>query len=163
VSDTSGTPRVRHAVRVLLLDEHDRVLLFRAESEASGAPFWFQPGGGLDAGEDVHGAAAREVHEETGLAGVSLGPEVWRRRHVFTWRGVTYDQRERWFLARVPHFEPSRAGLTGTEPSDLTAGRWWTVGELAATADELVPRDLAARLGALLADGPPPEPIDVGA
>jgi DNA-binding transcriptional regulator YhcF (GntR family) len=33
--------------------------------------------------------------------------------------------------------------------------------ELEATADELVPRDLAPRLRALLADGPPAHPIDV--
>jgi 8-oxo-dGTP pyrophosphatase MutT (NUDIX family) len=49
-------PRLRRAVRVLLLDEHDRVLLFRAISELTGAPFWFPPGGGLDEGEDVHAA-----------------------------------------------------------------------------------------------------------
>jgi hypothetical protein len=40
--------------------------------------------------------------------------------------------------------------------------RWWTVAELHATDDELVPRDLAARLEALLADGPPAAPVDVG-
>jgi 8-oxo-dGTP pyrophosphatase MutT (NUDIX family) len=153
---------LRHAVRVLLLDERDRVLLFRAARPETGRAFWFPAGGGLEAGEDVRAAAAREVAEETGLRHVPLGPEVWRRRHVFTWRGVEYDQRERWFLARVAHFEPHRGALTGTEPADLTAARWWSVAELEACADDLVPRDLAARLRTLLADGPPERPVEVG-
>jgi 8-oxo-dGTP pyrophosphatase MutT (NUDIX family) len=158
----TAAPRLRHAVRVLLLDEDDRLLLFRAEAEATGAPFWFPPGGGLEAGEDARAAAARELREETGLAAATLGPEVWRRRHAFAWRGVDWDQRERWFLARVAHFEPSRGGMTGTEQTDLTAARWWTLDELAATREELVPRDLAARLRALLTDGPPPAPVEIG-
>jgi 8-oxo-dGTP pyrophosphatase MutT (NUDIX family) len=158
----SDAPRPRQAVRVLLLDEHDRVLLFRGVEPATGAPFWFPPGGGLLDGEDVGEAAAREVAEETGLTELELGPEVWRRRHRFTWRGVDCDQHERWFVTRVAHFEPDGAGLTDEEREDLTAWRWWTVGELAATRDELVPRALARLLRDLLAGGPPPEPLDVG-
>jgi 8-oxo-dGTP pyrophosphatase MutT (NUDIX family) len=155
-------PQRRFAVRVLLLDEHDRLLLFRSVQPDTGAAFWFPAGGGLEAGEDVRAAAVREVEEETGLADVALGPEVWRRRHVFTWRGTRWDQRERWFTARVTHFEPDAKGMTETETVDLTAWRWWTVAELESTPDELVPRDLAARLRVLLADGPPADPIEVG-
>lgn len=66
----SDAPRLRHAVRVLLLDERDRVLLFRGEEPDTGRAFWFPAGGGLEEGEDVQSAAVREVTEETGLADV---------------------------------------------------------------------------------------------
>lgn len=155
-------PTVRHAVRVLLLDERDSLLLFRAEDPETGVAFWFPAGGGLEDGEDVAAAAQRELAEETGLADLRLGPEVWRRRHVFTWRGVELDQRERWFLARTPTFVPDRQKMTETEKLDLKECRWWTVAELEATNELLTPRDLAGRLKSLLTDGPPRRPIEVG-
>jgi len=158
----SRGPTERHSVRVLLLDEDDRLLLFRGEDPETGAPFWFPAGGGVGDGEDVFTAAARELAEETGLVDVPLGSEVWRRRHVFTWRGIEWDQRERWFVARVAHFEPDGQAMSTAEKADLKAWRWWTGEELASAADDLVPRDLAARLRRLLADGPPSAPIDIG-
>ncbi len=158
----SDAPQPRNAARVLLLDEHERLLLFRGERPETGAAFWFPAGGGLEKDEDARAAAVREVAEETGLADLPLGREVWRRRHVFTWRGVEWDQRERWFMARVAHFEPDCAAMTETEKAELTAARWWTVEELEVTSEELAPRDLAARLRSLLTEGPPSTPIDVG-
>lgn len=158
----SQAPEPRGAVRVLLLDEYEQLLLFRSTHPETGEVFWFPAGGGVEDGEDIRTAAAREVAEETGLTDFGLGPEVWRRRHVFTWRGRTWDQHERWFLARVPHFEPSRAAMTEEEKVDLTACRWWSLDELAATADRLVPRDLPHRLADLLAYGPPATPTEIG-
>jgi len=76
---------------------------------------------------------------------------------------VRWDQRERWFVARVAHFLPDAAGMTEAEKADLTACRWWALKELEATTDELVPHHLAAHLRALLAHGPPASPVDVGA
>jgi ADP-ribose pyrophosphatase YjhB (NUDIX family) len=142
---------VRHAVRVLLIDEGDRLLLFRVRQQENGRALWFPPGGGLEGNEDVHSAAARAVLEETGLRELELGPEVWQRRHVFSWRDAEWDQRERWFMARVTSFEPARPEF-----------RWWTLAELERTADDLVPRDLAAQLRELLDRGPPETPLRLG-
>ena len=43
--------------------------------------------------------------------------------------------------------------------------RWWTLAEIEAAGAagvRFAPRRLPARLAALLADGPPPAPVDVG-
>lgn len=149
--------RVRRTVRVLLLDERDRVLLFRSARRE----WWQPPGGGVKKREDVRAAAARELFEETGLRDLVLGEEVWRRRLSYESDGVEVDQRERWFVARVGSFEPDTSGLSSREAADLAEWRWWSVDDLRATSVRLVPEDLAARLATLLADGPPAAPLDL--
>ena len=155
-------PIERHAVRVLMVDGSRSVLLVRIEEPRTGRALWFPPGGGIEDGEDVETAAKREIAEETGLCDVELEAEIWHRRHIFSWRGVEFDQRERWFLAHVDRFEPHGDGLTTDEKADLKEWRWWGLDELEATGDLLTPRDLPHRLRALLRNGPPERPIEIG-
>lgn len=162
--DADGVPApppVRPASRVLLLDRHDRLLLLRGVSDSTGLGFWFPVGGGLEPGESAEEAAVREVREETGRE-VTLGPQVWVRRHVATWGGRTFDCRERWFLARVESSEIDTRGFTADERQMVTRHAWWTLEELHQAEEMLVPADLARRLEALLRDGPPPHPVRVG-
>jgi 8-oxo-dGTP pyrophosphatase MutT (NUDIX family) len=153
---------LRPTVRVLLVDGSDRVLLFRMHPTDRPA-FWAPPGGGVEPGESDEQAAVRELREETGWPDPMVGPLIGHRRHVVTWNdGVTYDARERWYLARVDTLEVDDAGWTDDERLDMSDHRWWTLNELDATAEELTPDDLAVRVRSILIDGPPAEPWVLG-
>ena len=154
-------PVIRHAVRVLVIDAADPVLLF-ASKDDDGRPFWYPSGGGGEPGETAAETAHREVREETGLVDVDLGPELGWRRGLASWGGVTYDRRERWFLARVDECVVDTGGFTDGERHSITGHRRWTVDELADGGDRLVPERLDALVRSLLRDGPPAHPVDLG-
>lgn len=54
-------------VAVLLRDAESRVLLIKRGPTSTKPGLWAVPAGFMDYGEDVRKAAARELHEETGL------------------------------------------------------------------------------------------------
>ena len=62
-------PELRRAVRAIVLDDEDRVLLCEFTNRVTGARWWGTPGGGIEAGESDEAALRRELLEETGLAG----------------------------------------------------------------------------------------------
>jgi len=63
-ADMPGDYTVRHAARAVLLDEHNRIVLLRVGKHG----YHKLPGGGVDAGESLAAALAREVQEEVGCA-----------------------------------------------------------------------------------------------
>lgn len=136
----------RRAMRVLLVDDVDRILLFR-DSDPGLTPvpvFWITPGGGVDPGETDHEAAVREVEEETGLritADDLVGPLA-ERVVVHGYSDVVTTQDEQFWFVRCTSFEVSTVGHTEVELATMTAHHWWTRAELEATDEEIWPRDL---------------------
>ena len=153
---TRDDPLEREAARVLLLDERDRVLLI-SHLPGDGRRVWTAPGGGLQPDEDHLAAARRELAEELG-AELEPGPCVWTRSATFSFRGVWLRQHERWHLVRA-ELDAEQAPLVDV---GIDEARWWTLGELQDTKELLAPRRLPEALAALLADGPPRAPVDVG-
>lgn len=143
----------RRAARVVVLDRHGRVLLFRGGDPARPAAgtWWFTPGGGAEAGETLAEAAVREVAEEAGLdvAGRLAGP-VWSRRGVFEFDGTRVEQHEEFFLAPLDvdgdTVAPDRSGWTELELRSVADQRWWTRADLATTTDTVFPDGLPALL-----------------
>ena len=160
-------------MRVLLLDPADRVLLQafvdpgvrRPGAQATDAPAWFPPGGGLEPGEDPAAGLARELHEETGFVDVAWGAWVWHRTVDLLVHGERRRFVETYRLARVDtaHPTPRPTAFEPWEARTFRGFRWWTVAELAATRERLFPPGIARRLDALLVGGPPDAPIDVSA
>ena len=151
----------RDAVRVVLLDRGDRILLFLGRTE-DGERLWFTPGGGIDAGETVEQALRRELAEEVGAVDVELGPELWHRTHTFGFLGRTFRQRERYYLGRVGAFELGPEVADEHRRERIEGARWWSVDELERSTDLLAPRRLAALLREIIEAGPRSEAFDSG-
>jgi 8-oxo-dGTP pyrophosphatase MutT (NUDIX family) len=166
----------RAAARVVLLDDSDRVLLLEASDPASPAKgtWWELPGGGIEGGEPSSVAAARELHEETGIHDVEMGPCVWRHHAKFTFGGYNFDQHEHIHMARHTQrdqasddaaavYRPAR--LEALEALSFKGVRWWELGELAelvASGGRVIPPWLPEQLPTVLASGIPADPIDMG-
>ncbi|MFK7789556.1 MAG: NUDIX hydrolase [Phycisphaeraceae bacterium] len=153
----------RHAARVVLLDRHERILLFRCQEPGEERAFWITPGGGLEGDETHEQAAKRELYEETGLANVALSPCIWQRSHTFPWLGKTYRQHERFFLVQIESHTVDIGAHTEDEKLALTEYRWWSTTDIKqATETFFAPSRLGVCLDELLANRPS-KPIDVGA
>jgi 8-oxo-dGTP diphosphatase len=72
-------------------------------------------------------------------------------------------QVELYAFVRAPAFEPQPCFTPEQLAAEFVTGmRWWTQAELAASNELFAPRRLPELVAALVRDGPPGEPVDVG-
>jgi TDG/mug DNA glycosylase family protein len=142
-------PDEREAVRALVLDPDDRVLLVRFEHPITRDVWWATVGGGVDEGETDEEALRRELLEEAGLADFDIGPVVHTREHTFPWDRRLIHQRERFHVVRVDAHDPAPTIDVALE--GVTDVRWWTRGELEHPAEAVVPSELAELVRSLVA------------
>jgi 8-oxo-dGTP diphosphatase len=160
-TEPAGDLRIREAVRAVLIDPDDRILLVRFEFPT--ATRWALPGGGLEPGESHIDALQRELDEEAGLSDAVIGPQIWSGLHIVPFLNGAFDgQRERIFLVRSAAFDAQpRLSWAQMNAEFVHELRWWTLDEIAASDAVFVPNDLHTLLTTLLRDGPPDDPIDV--
>jgi 8-oxo-dGTP pyrophosphatase MutT (NUDIX family) len=152
----------RLTARVLLLDPTDRLLLMKGRPPATpGAPaVWFTIGGGVEPGESVLEAAAREVVEETGLTDAVLGPAVWYSEWLLVdGQGRRIHFKEHFLVARTAGGPLSRRGWLPHERDSVEAMRWWTLAALARTQETVFPERLVDWLPPLIAGRFPSAPL----
>jgi 8-oxo-dGTP pyrophosphatase MutT (NUDIX family) len=156
----------RHAVRVVMLDAADRLLLFRAREATYPelGEWWELPGGGIEDGETFREAAARELLEETGLRvrPDAIGPATWRRAATYRHRGTRRLQHEVVALTRLslerPHVD--EGGQLRHELEDYLSWRWAPLGEVVGSPERFYPGRLPELLPALLAGDAVDEPFE---
>ena len=142
-------PGRRRAVRALVVDERDRVLLLRWERRL-GSSFWVTPGGGVEAGETDRQALLRELREEAGLTDPRPGIRLWRTEFVtpeFAHDGGWLRQQDDVHLVRT---RADAVSVPNLVPERVMGHRWWTLDELDRSDDLFGPLDLPARVRAAL-------------
>jgi 8-oxo-dGTP pyrophosphatase MutT (NUDIX family) len=157
----------RRAVRLVVLDAQDKVLLFHTHDpdHPDLGRWWELPGGGIDAGETYLDAAIRELHEETGIVAdpSQVGAPTWRRRASFRHRQRRHLQDEVIVQLRLPVPGPDvdESGRLDYEREDYFAFRWWPTTEIVNSGERFYPGQLPALLGAFLDGAEINEPFEL--
>jgi len=159
--DRGPLSHTRECVRALILTPGHSVLLVHLV--LPGRDFWITPGGGIAAGESHHGALHRELLEETGRSGLTIGPHIWTREGTYEWRGETRAEREYFYLVRADEFVADSSGNPVPGERELMAEfRWWPARELPAESKLFAPMRLGSLVADLIENGAPAQPIDAG-
>ena len=137
-------PTVRVAVRALVIDDDDRVLLVQYRRPVGDETWWGTPGGGVDPGETDAQALARELREEIGLHEFDVGPPLFEHEGEFPWARELFRQSNKTYLVRVREHEPrATIDLAAEGVVDI---RWWSRSELETADAQFAPPDLPERV-----------------
>jgi 8-oxo-dGTP pyrophosphatase MutT (NUDIX family) len=158
----------RRTARLFIFDPDNRLLLIRYRTTPPVDPpyahvksIWFTPGGGVDKGESVRQAAARELLEETGLK-CRIGKKVAYREQDLTFFQKKVCVVERYFLVRTENSYVNTEFLADTEDDDVEEVRWFSMDELSGIKDHIDPPGLIALAKNVARGEMPSELVNLG-
>ncbi|MDQ1711027.1 MAG: hypothetical protein QOE45_477 [Frankiaceae bacterium] len=148
----------RPAARLFLVDHAYRVLLLHVADPPRPGSWWQLPGGTVRRREDAVDACGRLLRDETGIdVGVRAGPCVWVRAS-----GRWLRARERTYVAWLDEPGAPRADAVPAAAGTRLGERWWTLDELAATAERFDPPGLPSLAPAVVRGEYGPGPVAIG-
>lgn len=152
---------IRYSSRIVLLNEKHEILLMKIQLPTYS--LWCTIGGEIEPNESPLQAAKREVFEEIGYieSDVSWGSAIWYGEHIIDIKGTPTLHKETFFLGRTSRLNVDAKNLTDEEKSIVQKFRWWSIEELTATSEFIVPPRLAEYLNALIKDGIPKQTVTV--
>lgn len=116
---------IRVSAGIIVLDPEDRVALVR-HVKPGVYDFWVAPGGGVEDGEDIRAAAAREALEEAGLI-----VEPVRLVAIEQLSGVKSGHHvKHWFFARYQSSPALRADDPSASRELISDARWFSRAEM---------------------------------
>ena len=142
----------RTAVRLVVLDRQDRILLFRIREplHPEQGTVWELPGGGIHPEETYVDAALRELREEAGIIAEpdDVGTPTWQRCATFRHAGARRVQDEVVVAIRLREAVPSvdESQQLPDERETYHGFRWWSVTEVEASSERFYPGRLPVLL-----------------
>src|SRR5947209_3890762 len=139
---------MRETARLVLLNDKNEILLMKIEDKSVSdlwssrtRPRWVTIGGKIESGESHEQAVIRELKEETGIENATVGKCVWYGEHYLNWKGVNTLLKESFYLVKVNGSKFSSEGMLDDEKAVFQAHKWWSVDELSATSEMIIPKE----------------------
>ena len=129
---------VRKAVRVLLVNERQELLLMKVEfnnlKKVDGTPspsrYWITLGGKIENGENIQDAAIREIYEEAGITSVTIGPVVWFETFHLSYNDVLSKYDNTYIVMKTKEHDISDTHWTDGEKNYVKDIRWFSLNDL---------------------------------